>query len=267
MNEILKYIKISARAIGVMILAGALFFGWHFINLRKADDEAKFIFLDMPGKADCSILLSESSCVMIDTGNAEGREDLFRVLEENQVDKIDCLILSSPLSAHIGGAEDLLDHIKVVQILVPYYEGELDSYKSLRDKAESMQIPVYQIYRHRLFTYGELDIRVFAPEKFYYDNQKNYALTVHAKHGEVSTLFVQGAGDERTRELLNLPMEPLNLLRLSLTVKEENRNVLKDKLLSGMVIEELKGDRIFISDAAGFEEWKAGESGAELKNP
>ena len=37
--------------------------------------------------------------------------------------------------------------------------------------------------RDRLFTYGDLDIRVFPPEKFHYNKSNDYSLAVLVKNG------------------------------------------------------------------------------------
>ena len=53
--------------------------------------------------ADCAILLSQDTCVMIDTGEEQDAEHILTLLEQEQVEKIDCLILTHPDKDHIGG--------------------------------------------------------------------------------------------------------------------------------------------------------------------
>lgn len=247
MREALQHIKTILRIFGVLALGVLLFCGWSLLEKRKPESEAELIFLG--GEGESAVLLSRGSCVVMDAGNEEGGAGILRLLKERGIEQIDCLILSSPANRHIGGADDLLGEVEIRQILIPYYEGGSETFRSLKDQARLMRIPMYPIYRHRLFRYGELDIRVFAPEKFYYDEQKNYTLAVSFRHGEVRGFILHGGGGERIREVLRMPLESVYLCRLSEKIKEEGRAALLGKLAPQIDAGRGEGEERFVSDA------------------
>lgn len=247
MDEAWRYIKTILRICGVLALGLLLLISWNALERKKAKEQAELIF--MRDKGEGAVLLSMDGCVVLDAGDEEGGKHLFELLKSRGVDKIDCLVLSSPADRHIKGAAYLLDHIEISQILTPYYEGGSENFRSLRDKALMMRIPMYPIYRHRLFHYGELDIRVFAPEKFYYDEQKNYTLAFSFQHGEVSGLFLHGGGRERIGEVLRLPKGEVDICSLSEKIKEEEKTALLEKLSPEILIEDGMSAGSYISDA------------------
>jgi len=199
---------------------------------RCVTQDATFTFVGTAGDSDCSILYSGGSCVLIDTGEAQDAQHIADILESRNIKRIDCMILTHPDQDHVGGASYLLDRFPVTQLVVPYFSGEKAVYTALLKKAESMNIPVQVLYRSRLYTYGDLKLRVFAPEKFHYSKSNNYSLAIHARHGE-STLFWAGdAQKERMEELLRLDLEPVQLYHVAYHGR--------DTALSSQLIEMLK---------------------------
>lgn len=117
MKNIRKISVFLLRAAGVCALCAALLAGWYLLENREVTREAKFLFAGTKEDADCSILLSGDTCVVIDTGEEEDAPHILELLKDNKVEKINCLILTHPDKDHIGGASYLLDQIPVVQVL------------------------------------------------------------------------------------------------------------------------------------------------------
>lgn len=203
------------RILGVLLIMAALVGTVLLLDNRGVTQDAAFIFVGTAGDADCTILRSGRSCVLIDTGEARDAEHIAAVLDSQNIRQIDCMILTHPDQDHVGGAAYLLDRFSVTQLVVPYFSGEKEIYTELLQKADRMNIPVQVLYRNRLYTYADLNLRVFAPEKFHYDKSNNYSLAVYAQHGQ-STLFWAGdAQKERIEELLRLDLEPVQLYHVA----------------------------------------------------
>ncbi len=227
------------RILGLLTIMAALVSAVVLLDSRSASEDATFIFVGTAGDSDCSILYSAGSCVLIDTGEAQDAEHIAEVLDAQNIKRIDCMILTHPDQDHVGGASYLLDQFPVKQLVVPYYSGEKDIYTSLLEKANRMNIPVQFLYRSRLYTYGDLSLRLFAPEKFHYEKSNNYSLAVYVQHGQ-STLFWAGdAQKERIEELLRLDLEPVQLYHVACHGR--------DTALSGQLIEMLKPEYAIVT--------------------
>lgn len=225
MKNIRKISVFLLRAVGVCALCAALLAGWYLLENREITREAKFLFAGTKEDADCSILLSGDTCVVIDTGEEEDAPHILELLKDNKVEKINCLILTHPDKDHIGGASYLLDQIPVVQVLAPYFEGEKPLYQELLARLEEKRIPVETMPRDRLFTYGDLDIRVFPPEKFHYNKSNDYSLAVLVKHGDIHLFYAGDAEKERLGELLKLDLPAIDVYKTAHHGRNSKRGV------------------------------------------
>lgn len=199
-------VKKLIRVLAVGGLCAALYLAWSAFESAGASEEARFLFAGTQRDADCALLLSRDKCVLIDTGGAADAEHILKLLEEEKVGQIDCMILTHPDQDHVGGAAAIMEALPVKQIITPYFSGEKTAYQMTIDRAEEMKIPVFTLSRNRQFVFGELKLRIFPPEKFYYDNSNNYSLAVLAEHGEVSLFFAGDAERARLTELLDLEL-------------------------------------------------------------
>lgn len=201
-----KWIVPFLRAAGLCSLCAGLTAGWYSMERSRASGEAAFIFVGTRNDADCCIMCSGSSGVLVDTGEAADAAHILQILEEKQVERIDCLILTHPDQDHVGGAFALLDALPVRQIITPYFTGEKAAYQDLMTKADTMRIPVLTLSRARQFHYGDLRLRVFPPEEFFYEKSNDYSLATLVEHGDV-TLFLAGDAEEkRLEEVMRLPL-------------------------------------------------------------
>ena len=113
----------------------------------------------------------------------------------------------------------------VVQVLAPYFEGEKPLYQELLARLEEKRIPVETMPRDRLFTYGDLDIRVFPPEKFHYNKSNDYSLAVLVKHGDIHLFYAGDAEKQRLGELLKLDLPTIDVYKTAHHGRNSKRGV------------------------------------------
>ena len=236
-----KFIVGMLRLTGVLAIWAALWLGVVALDNREAVYEAKFIFAGTQEDADCSILISGDNCIMIDTGEAADAEHILDLLKQNNVDRIDCMILTHPDQDHVGGASYIIDEIPVTQIVIPYFVGEKQVYNELMQKVETMNIPVQTLSRDRLYSYGDVDVRVFSPEKFHYNKSNDYSLAVLAEHGDNAFFLAGDAQKDRIEELFKLDLPEINVYKTAYHGR--------DTELSGELIEKLKPEYAVVTAA------------------
>lgn len=76
--------------------------------LIEREDAIK-ILIPKIGKADCIIIYKNNDCVMIDTGESEDNAEIVSVMQENNINRIDTLIITHFDKDHVGGAAYLID--------------------------------------------------------------------------------------------------------------------------------------------------------------
>ena len=80
--------------------------------------------------------------------------------------------------------------------------------------------------RDRLFTYGDLDIRVFPPEKFHYDKSNDYSLAVRGEaYGDIHLFYAGDAEKERLGELLKLDLSAIDVYKTAHHGRNSKRGV------------------------------------------
>jgi len=202
------------RAAGLLALTAALI-GLLFILEGKGSVEPAGIwFVGTAGDADCAVLLSRGQCVVIDTGEEADGPRILEFLERKQVSKIDCLILTHPDKDHIGSAPLLLESMSVEMIVMPYYMKDNDRLQALEDQMEQSGAPVMTLSRSREFVFGDLDLRIFPPDRINYNKDNNYSLITLAEHGSVRMLFAGDAQRVRLEEMENYELEPVDLYKV-----------------------------------------------------
>lgn len=132
------------------------------------------------GRSDCILLQSESKFALVDCGDAEHAKHTARYLKETAGGKInlDFIAITHLHSGHVGGLGTLLDDgdITIGKIyLKPFISPNLAQwdkclhdgdalYKSLSEKAQSMNIPVIGCVPDEPFALGSWTLRFFNTE-------------------------------------------------------------------------------------------------------
>ena len=114
----------------LLLLIGAAaggWFGWKWYKKRlplpPSGGELSVHVLDV-GQGDAILLFGpedaqtkQRKTVLIDTGDGIRPKVLLEALKRNGVTQLDWLILTHPHLDHIGGADDVIKNIKVLQVL------------------------------------------------------------------------------------------------------------------------------------------------------
>ncbi len=168
----------------------------------QASKQAYLSFLGTRDDADCILLRSGASSVMIDTGEAVDSDHMLAWLEEQNVTRLDCLILTHPDKDHIGGVPALLEQVEVAQALQPDYRGENERNDQMQQLLREKGVPTMRVQTELELEYGELSVRVLPPQKETYKGENNYSLAAVVTHGQVEMVFTGDAQKKRTKELL-----------------------------------------------------------------
>ena len=211
-----QFLAALLRFLGLVLLTGGLAFALlQVMAPGEPKDKADFFFLKTVEDADCTLLLSDGKSILIDTGEAQDYEAICTLLRQQNLERIDCLILTHPDKDHIGSAQALAQDYPIGLVVQPYYAKEKDSFQALNDALDAQKIPRLILSRSRNFTYGDLRLTVYPPEKNNYQNDNNYSLAVEVKHGQTSLFFAGDAYTARTQELLRLPLHAVDLYHAS----------------------------------------------------
>lgn len=171
---------------------------------QEKDASLKMTFLDT-GKSDCIVIEAGGSVVVNDTADADDGEAICAFLDEQQVERIEYLILSHFDKDHIGSAAELTRRYEVGQVLMPDYEEDSELYASLMETLEKTETVCVRLREDVSFSLEGIEFYVNAPQEESYDNDNNYSLITTVTNGNNRFLLMGDAQKKRTEEFLESP--------------------------------------------------------------
>ena len=161
------------------------------------------------GKADVIVIRHGEHVIMIDAGLADEAQVMTGFLADQGILTIDRLFLTHFDRDHIGGVPELLDHVKIGEVYVPWFEpkstDEISDCKAALAKAGITPEKVRGV--KEILTEDHLLFQIDAPQKSSYlrDSSNNSSLVIRLSYAEHSFLFCADAEEERIEELLGRP--------------------------------------------------------------
>lgn len=170
----------------------------------KLADVGKFEFSVLKaGQADATVLKTENHCIIIDCGEKDDGGKIVKYLVDNNISKIDCIIITHFDKDHVGGFPEAVESIKPENVFVPNYEGSNNEYKKYLKCIEDNQINVTPLTKDISFSLDNVFFEVSPPQKSSYaEGDNDFSLAVSIAHGENTFLFAGDAESERLTEIL-----------------------------------------------------------------
>ncbi|MBK3494761.1 MBL fold metallo-hydrolase [Viridibacillus sp. YIM B01967] len=163
-------------------------------------------FLDMVifkiGKADSMLLMAGGKTVLIDSGEDKDGDKVVKYLEENNIDKIDYMILTHFDKDHVGGVDVIINSVDVGQIITPNYKRSSKQYREYKNAITANHKTPKALINTYTFSAGTAEFTVYPPQKNKYKEENDYSLVVSVKHGNNSLLLTADAVEERLDELM-----------------------------------------------------------------
>ena len=211
-----KLNKIARPLLMLLLVAAiaALVYALHFSGQPAYDPNLKIAFIGTQKNADCIVLWQEDFAMMIDTGEAEDKEAVLKFLSANNITKLNYLVLTHPDKDHIGLATAVVDAVKVVYVVQPYYQKKNSLERNLQEHLAQNNAKVVIPVRVMQFSVNDATINILPPLKKRYGEDNNYSLAVSVRHRNAHMLFPGDAGDKRLGELLQLNWNMMDLYKL-----------------------------------------------------
>ena len=158
-------------------------------------------------KADAAIIMLDGIYGMIDTGLKSKYDDIASYLDDNNIEKLDFLILTHYDKDHVGCAEKIIKNYTVTKVIVPDYVSEKKNYDSLQELFETMD-NVDVLSQEESYRFGSLALDVYpASDPDYIASQSesldnDMSLVVSMSYGIDTFLFLADTEEVRMQEIL-----------------------------------------------------------------
>ncbi len=177
-----------------------------FLRLRdsKASDKAFSVhFIDVK-QGDCSLIISDNECALIDTGDKLYSKAVVSYIKSQGITKLDYIIISHPHADHIGGLSEIISAFEVKCIIISkipdYCVPDDINYNEIMMECKNNNIEIKQPYDDEIISMGEAEITLFTLPADY-ENFNNMSIVAKIRNDKISFLFT-GDIEEKAEEYL-----------------------------------------------------------------
>lgn len=157
-------------------------------------------FFDV-GKGDCMLIETSKGAIMIDTGYDENGSEIVEWLKEMGVNSLQYLILTHPDKDHIGGADSVINHIGIGQIIDTDCVVDSDDYKEYKQAASEQGVDIVTLKETMEILLGDATLTIYPPISTDFDGENDYSLVSMLQYGETNFLFAGDSEEARIDEL------------------------------------------------------------------
>ena len=168
------------------------------------------------GKADAIVLSKDDKYMMIDTGLVSLSDEILKYFKDNNITKLDYLIITHFDKDHVGSASFVIDNIDVGEVLQSNVEKESVYYSNYVNSLKNKNITPKTIDSNNYdIKLSDIDIRVMGPSIIYEKNESNNSsLIVSVTYLNNKFLFMGDAENARIKDFVEINNEKYDFLKV-----------------------------------------------------
>lgn len=169
--------------------------------LTPGNGQVKVTFFDV-GKGDAILIETSGHCMLIDSGYDDTSESLLDYIDQQNIGRLDYMILTHFDKDHVGGADRIIENVEIGTVLQPDYESDSGQYQEYVQAMESKGIVPVRVMNQMEMSLDGVDFLLDPPKQNDYEQENDFSLVISMTCGEVSFLFAGDCEKERLDELL-----------------------------------------------------------------
>ena len=188
-----------------------------FLNkITKIDSSYDFkIYFFNAGKADAILIEKNNKYIMIDTGEESLTQEILNYFKNNNIKKLDYLIITHFDKDHVGSASNIIDNIEIGEVLQSNYIKDSVYYNNYINSLTNKKITPITVSEDYNIELDDLKIVVNGPEKIYDSNESNNSsLIVSINYNKNNFLFMGDSQNARIKDFLNSNNETYDFLKV-----------------------------------------------------
>lgn len=182
--------------------------------VKNNSNNLKIYFFNA-GKADAIILSKDNHNIMIDTGESNLSSTVLQYFKNNNIERLDYLIITHFDKDHVGSASEIINNIEIGEVLQSNSPKESTEYNNYLTALSRKGITPITVSGDYAFPLADLEITVNGPEDIYDSNQSNNSsLIISVIDDQISFLFMGDAENPRIKDFLDTNQRTYNFLKV-----------------------------------------------------
>lgn len=167
------------------------------------------------GQADAIVMQTQNHNIIIDCGEEDDGDEVLEYLSDNGIENIDYLFITHFDKDHVGGAADVIDNVKIDNIITPNYQGTNNEYKNYIASITENEITPNMLTDNMSFILDDVLFEVYAPERTYYaEGDNDFSIAIGVTHGQNNFLFAGDAEEVRLSEIVSQTNREYDFLKV-----------------------------------------------------
>ncbi len=197
----------------IIVLVGVFMLERHFQKWAENYDFEIYFF--NAGKADAILLSKDNKYIMIDTGEEDLSNTISNYFKNNNITKLDYLIITHFDKDHVGSASKIIDNIEIGEVLESNYPKDSIYYNNYRTSLKNKNIEAKVISGNYEISLSDVKLIVNGPEITYDKNESNNSsLIVSATYKNNKFLFMGDAENQRIKDFLETNTEKYDFIKV-----------------------------------------------------
>ncbi len=206
-NKII-YIVISVLAAIIFAVYGAKNGGFETPKTQQEQlDYGAFSvhFIDV-GQGDCTLIKTDMGNMLIDAGENGQENTVIGYLDKHGITELEYFVATHPHSDHIGGAAEVMEHVKVKNVIMPKLSAintpTTQTYENMLKTIKQSGAKVIAAAPGKNYSFGDVAFTVLAP--FSQDeNLNNMSVSLRLSYNDYNFMFTGDAEKEVEKQILN----------------------------------------------------------------
>lgn len=199
--------------ISIVLLLGIITV--YVLQNRKEEGYDFQIYFFNAGKADAILLSNNGKYIMIDTGEESLSDEILSYFQQNNITKLEYLIITHFDKDHVGSASSIIDNIEVETVLQSDALKESEYYTNYINSLAKKEMTPITVKGNYEIDWNGILITVNGPEKIYESNESNNSsLIVSITHEENKFLFMGDSQNARIKDFLEMNTKTYQFLKV-----------------------------------------------------
>jgi beta-lactamase superfamily II metal-dependent hydrolase len=148
------------------------------------------------GQGDAQLIVSpDKTAMLIDAGPNSAADSLLAYLDAQNIDELEYAVFTHPHEDHIGGADDVLNKIKVKNVIMPDVSDTTATFSRMLDAIEKNGSAIIISEAGQSFVLGSASFIILAPVSDGYSALNDWSVVLRLDYGKTSFMFT---GDAET---------------------------------------------------------------------